>query len=126
MRRAFGKFTDFVSNNCKTTTMFASTGCFNGSIKSKQVRLVSNLIDDFNDLTDLFTATTKFFNDRGALSDGLFNFFHTCGSLLHNFATFACTITGILGTLGNFRCIACHIADSVGHLFDGSGNVHRH
>lgn len=42
----FGKFSDFSRNNGESLAGFSGTGCLNGGVQCKQIRLTGNLVDD--------------------------------------------------------------------------------
>src|SRR5581483_3485995 len=61
----------------------AGTGCFNGSVESKQVGLLGKIVDDLNDFADVVRTRSQGVDDFARGADGGVNPIQAVGGLLH-------------------------------------------
>ncbi len=102
--------------------MFARAGGFDGGIESEEVRLAGNILDGFDDGSNLFRAEPHLLNPGGRKPDLRADGLHARDGLLNGLGAFA-------GVSGGFSRIARHRERVMGHLFNGgadAGGDQRH
>src|SRR5699024_9231440 len=74
---AVGEFSHFIGDHSKPAAMLAGAGRFDGGVERQKIGLIGDVVDDFDDLADLFTAIAQFLDTGGRGADGLVDRFHT-------------------------------------------------
>jgi len=59
----FRQLPDFIGYNCEAESVFAGARRFNGSVQREQVGLLGEIVDNFNDLTDVICALAERVDD---------------------------------------------------------------
>jgi len=84
----------FVSNNCESTTLLASTCSLNRCVQCHKVGLGCDIVDYGNDLADLCRLLTKVTDSIGNIADGILDLAHTFNGLLNNSKTLTGGVIG--------------------------------
>ncbi len=122
LRGLLREFAHFIGDNGEAKTVLAGTGRFDGSVKCEQVGLFGQVIDNFNDLSDVIGAMTEDVDDFRGRLDGLVGAVEAVGGLLHGLNAGNDFLAGAVGDLQQNLGGIGHTLNGSDHLIDGSGS----
>src|SRR5438552_16262613 len=103
----FGQLPDLVGDHGKTKTVFARTSRFDGSVQREKVGLLRQIVDYFNNPTNVVGAVTQYIDNFRRRLDGLVRAVQPVGCFFHRLDANDDLFAGTVGDIQqDFRSIS--------------------
>jgi hypothetical protein len=99
--------------------VLSRASCFDGGVEREQVGLLSDVVDDLDDIADLSRILSELFDLFGRGLDGGFDHVHCLDRFPDGVRAYLGGVGSLNGSLGNGLRVDGNLLDRIIHLSDG-------